>query len=108
MSEEASERISFTDFPCHVAKDLMVAFSRNKKGDLDGNNFIISVLRKKMGEKGFPVDGSRETMIETLKSSATDSEANVLGSLQRVFQCIYQVECSLVHPLFVLFSKRSV
>ena len=35
----------------------------------------ITLPRKKLVEKGFPVDGSRETMIETLKSSATDSEA---------------------------------
>ncbi len=76
VSEEASERISFTDFPCHVAKDLMVAVSRNKKGKLRGGNQNGNNLpRKKLDEKGFPVDGSRETMIETIKNSATDSEA---------------------------------
>jgi len=82
-SEEALDKISFTDFPGHVVKDLMVAVSRNKKGKIeesnqnDNNNFTImrvSELRKKLDEKGLNVDGSRETMIEALKSSGGESE----------------------------------
>eukprot|EP00984_Skeletonema_dohrnii_P021478 scaffold10746_cov76-Skeletonema_dohrnii-CCMP3373.AAC.2 len=77
-TEEASEKISFSDVPGHVMKDLMVAFSRKEKtkqGNQDGdNNFTImrvSELRKKLDEKGLNVDGSRETMIEALTGSAT-------------------------------------
>jgi len=72
---EASEKISFSDVPGHVMKDLMVAFSRtkeSKQGNQDDNNFTfmrVSELRKKLDEKGLNVDGSRETMIEALKSS---------------------------------------
>mmetsp|Transcript_23155 Transcript_23155/g.35760 ORF Transcript_23155/g.35760 Transcript_23155/m.35760 type:complete len:409 (-) Transcript_23155:203-1429(-) len=75
-TEEASEKISFSDVPGHVMKDLMVAFSRKEKtkqGNQDGNNNFtimrVSELRKKLDEKGLNVDGSRETMIEALKSS---------------------------------------
>ena len=75
-SEEASEKISFSDVPGHVTKDLMVAFSRKEKtkqGNQDGNNNFtimrVSELRKKLDEKGLNVDCSRETMIEALKSS---------------------------------------
>ena len=80
-SEEATEKISFTDdVPGHIMKDLLVAVSRNKKkgGNQDDNNFTVmrvSELRKKLDEKGLSVDGSRETMIETLKRSAAESEA---------------------------------
>ena len=79
--EEATEKISFTDdVPGHIMKDLLVAVSRNKKkgGNQDDNNFTVmrvSELRKKLDEKGLSVDGSRETMIETLKRSAAESEA---------------------------------
>mmetsp|Transcript_13660 Transcript_13660/g.20466 ORF Transcript_13660/g.20466 Transcript_13660/m.20466 type:complete len:88 (+) Transcript_13660:3-266(+) len=80
-SEEASEKISFSDVPGHVMKDLMVAFSRReetKQGCQDDNNFTfmrVSELRKKLDEKGLNVDGSREAMIEALKSSGGESEA---------------------------------
>ena len=80
-SEEASEKISFSDVPGHVMKDLMVAVSRSKKtkqgNQDDNNNFTImrvSELRKKLDEKGLNVDGSRETMIEALKSIDGESE----------------------------------
>ena len=60
-------------------KDLLVAVSRNKKeGNRDDNNFNVmrvSELRKKLDEKGLSVDGSREAMLEALKSSAAESEA---------------------------------
>ena len=75
-TEEASEKISFSDVPGHVMKDLMVAVSRKEKtkqGNQDGNNNFtimrVSELRKKLDEKGLNVDGSRETMIEALKSN---------------------------------------
>jgi len=79
-TEEASERISFSDVPGHVMKDLLVAFSRTKKtkqdNQGDNNNFTImrvNELRMKLDEKGLNVDGSREAMIETLKGSANES-----------------------------------
>mmetsp|Transcript_27292 Transcript_27292/g.46167 ORF Transcript_27292/g.46167 Transcript_27292/m.46167 type:complete len:411 (-) Transcript_27292:104-1336(-) len=77
---EASETISFSDVPGHVMKDLMVAFSRReetKQGSQHDNNFTfmrVSELRKKLDEKGLNVDGSREAMIEALKSSGGESE----------------------------------
>ena len=78
-TEEASERISFSDVPGHVMKDLLVAFSRTKKtkqvNQGDNNNFTImrvSELRMKLAKVGLDVDGSREAMIETLKGSANE------------------------------------
>jgi len=75
-TEEASEKISFSDVPGYVMKDLMVAVSRKEKtkqGNQDGNNNFtimrVNELRMKLDEKGLNVDGSRETMIEALKSS---------------------------------------
>ncbi|KAL7499495.1 hypothetical protein ACHAWT_007776 [Skeletonema menzelii] len=79
-SEEATEMISFTDdVPGHLMKDLLVAVSRKKRdGNRDDNNFNVmrvSELRKKLDEKELNVDGSPEVMIETLKRSASESEA---------------------------------
>ncbi|KAK1739348.1 BTB/POZ and MATH domain-containing protein [Skeletonema marinoi] len=78
-TEEASERISFSEVPGHVMKDLLVAFSRTKKtkqdNQGDNNNFTVmrvNELRMKLDEKGLNVDGSREAMIETLKGSANE------------------------------------
>eukprot|EP00984_Skeletonema_dohrnii_P025218 scaffold14331_cov83-Skeletonema_dohrnii-CCMP3373.AAC.7 len=74
-SEEATEKISFSDVPGHVMKDLLVAVSRREKGkqkerNQDENNFTtmrVSELRIKLAEIGLDVDGSREAMIEALQ-----------------------------------------
>ncbi len=78
---EAAEKISFTDFPAHVVKDLLIAFGRNSnsKKDTDGaadelTTLSVSALRRKLAEKGLPVDGSREAMIESIKNNTTDSD----------------------------------
>ena len=70
---EAAANISFVDFPGHVVKDLLIAFSRNRKKDGNGTNvdklttLCVSALRRKLDEKGVEVDGSREAMIESIK-----------------------------------------
>eukprot|EP00986_Skeletonema_menzelii_P015448 scaffold11756_cov151-Skeletonema_menzelii.AAC.13 len=72
---EAAANISFADFPGHVVKDLLIAFSRNRKKDGNGTNvdklttLSVSELRRKLDEKGLEVDGSREAMIESIKSN---------------------------------------
>ena len=73
---EAAARISFTDCPGHLMKDLLVAFSGkiSKKDATDGTyvndltTLSVSALRRKLDEKGLEVDGSREAMIESIKS----------------------------------------
>ncbi|KAL7496851.1 hypothetical protein ACHAWT_005044 [Skeletonema menzelii] len=73
---EAAANISFADFPGHVVKDLLIAFSRNRKKDGNGTNvdklttLSVSELRRKLDEKGLEVDGSREAMIESIKSNS--------------------------------------
>ncbi|KAK1739322.1 hypothetical protein QTG54_009865 [Skeletonema marinoi] len=62
----------------NIVKDVLVAVARNKKEFrnevISGLNVMrVSELRRKLDEKGLNVDGSRETMIEALKSSAVDS-----------------------------------
>ena len=73
---EAAARISFTDCPGHLMKDLLIAFSgKNSKVDANGTNvdddlstLSVTALRRKLDEKGLEVDGSREAMIESIKS----------------------------------------
>ena len=71
---EAAVRISFTDCPGHLMKDLLVAFSgkyikadanRTEKDDL--TTLSVSALRRKLHKMGLEVDGSREAMIEEIK-----------------------------------------
>ncbi|KAL7427152.1 hypothetical protein ACHAXM_000758 [Skeletonema potamos] len=75
-STEAVEKISFTDFPAHVVKDLLVAFSRSSKKEANGANvdelttLCVSALRRKLHKMGLEVDGSREAMIASIKSSS--------------------------------------
>jgi speckle-type POZ protein len=78
-SVEASQKISFSDVPSHIIKDLLVAFgrSKNKDGGKDdgGDKFAtmrVSELRRNLDERGLEVDGPREAMIEALKNN-TDS-----------------------------------
>jgi hypothetical protein len=72
---EAYEKISFTDFPGHVVKDLILAFSKNSKKEASGTttdeltSLSVSDLRRKLAEKGLDVDGSREAMIESIQNS---------------------------------------
>ena len=75
---EASEKISFTDCPPHVMKDLLVAVGRNYKNESSGNKdelnkLSVNNLRWRLHEKGLEVDGSREAMIESLKNSNPSS-----------------------------------
>ena len=72
---EAAANISFSDFPGHVVKDLLVAFGRNSSKDGNGTEdeddlttLCVSSLRKKLDKMGLDVDGSREAMIESIKS----------------------------------------
>ena len=70
----AASNISFADFPGHVVKDLLVAFGRNSKKGVHGTNvdelttLCVSALRRKLDKMGLEVDGSREAMIDSIKS----------------------------------------
>ncbi len=69
---EAAERLSFTDCPQHVVKDLLIAFGRSSKKDAgteadELKTLSVSALRRKLDEMGLDVDGSREAMIESIK-----------------------------------------
>ena len=79
---EAVAHMSFTDFPQHVVKDLLVAFSgKISKTDANGTNdeddelatLCVSALRRKLHKMGLEVDGSREAMIETIKSHSEEA-----------------------------------
>ena len=70
-SVEATEKASFADFPGHLSKDIFVAINKaqGKSGGDDAFAAMsVSELRKKLDEKGLEVDGSREAMIESIKS----------------------------------------
>jgi len=75
-SIEAAEKISFTDFPGHVVKDLLVVFGSNSKKEASGSNvdelttLCVSALRRKLHKMGLEVDGSREAMIASIKSNS--------------------------------------
>ena len=79
---EAAAQISFTDFPGHVVKDLLIAFSKSKKKvagngtKVDGDELdtlCVTALRRKLHKMGKEVDGSREAMIETIKSHSEET-----------------------------------
>ena len=71
---EAAANISFTDCPGNVVKDLLVAFGRNNTNDANETNadelttLSVSALRRRLDARGLEVDGSREAMIESIKS----------------------------------------
>jgi hypothetical protein len=73
---EAAEKISFTDFPAHVVKDLLVAFGRGSKKEANGasvdelTTLCVSALRRKLHKMGLEVDGSREAMIASIRSNS--------------------------------------
>ena len=69
-SVEVTEKASFAGFPGHLSKDIFVAMNK-AQGKSGGDAFAamsVSELRKKLDEKGLDVDGSREAMIESIKS----------------------------------------
>ena len=73
-SAEAHEKMSFTDFPGHVVKDLLLAVSNTKKEASETTSdelasLSVSDLRRKLAAKGLDVDGSREAMIESLRNA---------------------------------------
>ena len=74
---EAADRLSFTDCPQLVMKDLLIAVGRNK--DANGANgdelttLSVSALRRKLHKMGLEVDGSREAMIESIKSHSEEA-----------------------------------
>ncbi|KAL7534494.1 hypothetical protein ACHAWF_004851 [Thalassiosira exigua] len=76
--EEVLEKVSLKDFPGHMVADVLTAMTRNKeKGGTAGDGGVklstmrVSELRKKLDEKGLDVDGSRESMINSLKEHSS-------------------------------------
>jgi speckle-type POZ protein len=74
-SSDASEKISFNNVPGHLMKDLLVAFSNNRKKDESNatnelTSLSVNALRRKLAEKGLDIDGSREAMIESIKNNS--------------------------------------
>ena len=70
---EAAANISFTDCPGHVVKDLLIAFGRKDRNGTDMDELTtlsVSALRRKLHKMGLEVDGSREAMIESIKSQS--------------------------------------
>jgi len=71
--KEVSSKASFDDLPGHVVKDVLVATARKEDRERcidDIDMMRVSELRRKLHQKGLDVDGSREAMIEALKSSS--------------------------------------
>ena len=71
---EAMNTLSFTDVPGTLIRDLLAAVARgeqngetNKNGNNDLSMMRISELRQKAHLKRLNVDGSRETLIASLK-----------------------------------------
>ncbi|KAL7533627.1 hypothetical protein ACHAXR_005353 [Thalassiosira sp. AJA248-18] len=70
---EVIEQVSFEDVPGCLIPDILSATRRklnqHAEGVDDFNAMRISDLRKKLHEEGLNVDGSRETLIATLKEN---------------------------------------
>ena len=70
-SVEATEKASYANFPGHLLKDVFVAMNK-AQGKSGGDNAFaamsVSALRRKLDKMGLEVDGSREAMIESIKS----------------------------------------
>jgi hypothetical protein len=77
--DEVLEKLSFTDVPGTLVRDVLAATARREKklgvsGGGDGANnsrfnyMCISELRRESHEKGLNVDGSREMLITALKA----------------------------------------
>ena len=71
---EVISKVSFAEFSGHIVKDLLVATTRKEDKTRAADDFDImrvSELRTRMlVEKGLDVDGSREAMIDALKSNS--------------------------------------
>ncbi len=77
---EAAAHISFTDCPSHVMKDLLIAFGRKDMNGTDMDELTtlsVTALRKKLHKMGKDVDGSREAMIESIKTHSKKSLAKL-------------------------------
>ncbi len=74
-NSSASQELSFTDVPSYLMKDVFAAVSRKARDGNDNNLSVLSVseLRRKLADIGLDVDGSREAMIQTLRSVDGDS-----------------------------------
>ena len=56
----------------HLMKDLLVAMARSEKKSSSGDELStmrVSELRRLAHEKGLDVDGSRETLIASIKDN---------------------------------------
>ena len=73
---EAAANISFSDFPGHLVKDLLIAVGSHINGNRAHvvDNMSVSALRRKLHNMGLEVDGSREVMIESIKSASRSRE----------------------------------
>ncbi|KAL7547731.1 hypothetical protein ACHAWF_011019 [Thalassiosira exigua] len=84
--EDVLEKVSLKDMPGGMFADLLTAMARAKKKDAnaegDGvklSTMRVSELRKKLDEKGLEVDGSRESMIQTLKEHTISDKFDSAG-----------------------------
>ena len=72
-SDEVLDKVSLDDVPGSAVSDLLAATSRKdkngKEGDDNLNIMRVGELRQKLHEKGLDIDGSRKTMIATLKEA---------------------------------------
>ncbi|KAL7450304.1 hypothetical protein ACHAWC_002249 [Mediolabrus comicus] len=62
--DEVKEKLSVDDIPGDLAKDILASLLGTKKKAMR-----VSEMRRKLYEKGLPVDGTRKMMIEALKAS---------------------------------------
>jgi hypothetical protein len=82
---DAVEKISFTNFPGHLVKDLLVLFRGKANKDARGGyeNFYFmdhNELKRKVEEKGLDVgDGSDDAMINALEAQAALDELPTLS-----------------------------
>ena len=89
--DDVIDEVSFKDVPGHL-KDLLVATARGKKKSHGGAAYdfkkggycanglkvlSVSELRIKLDDMGLDVDGSREAMIEALKSLSYEKSSDV-------------------------------
>jgi len=94
---EVLEEVSFKQAPGTptMMKDVLSAVARETKNGIDNDNWYstmrISELRKELYENGLDIDGSRETLIATLKKEKEDFEKDIkLGFDRLVNQMLAQ------------------
>ncbi|KAL7555077.1 hypothetical protein ACHAWF_018878 [Thalassiosira exigua] len=68
---EVLRKVSLEDVPGGLYAELLAAFARKESGKGRGNlsTMRISDLRRRLHEKGLDFDGSRETLMATLKQN---------------------------------------